>query len=401
LRRTTSASNTSRGTSAATLAVGIVLTGLNLRIAVASVPPITDDLRHELGLSATAAGLLTAAPVLCFGALAPLAPVLARRVGGERLLVLTLLPILVGVLGRAAGSTFALFAGTLLAGAGIAVANVIVPGVVKDRFDRATGVVTGLYVAALTGGAALAAGLTVPFEDRLGWKAALALWALPALAAVIVLGAAVARDRDVTVASGVGRMGILLRDRLAWQVTLYMGLQSLVFYAGLAWLPSILRDAGYSATVAGTLLAVYALGGIPSSLLVPVFATRLRDQRLLAVVVTALEAAALAGLLVAPGGALAWVTLFALGQGGAIALALTLMVLRAPDREHAADLSGMAQAVGYALAAIGPFAIGVLHDWSGNWDQPLLALLLGMVPLAAAGVAAGRARTVGVLRVAD
>jgi CP family cyanate transporter-like MFS transporter len=337
--------------------------------------------------------------VLCFGALAPLAPLLARRVGAERLLVLTLLPILAGVLGRAAGSTFALFAGTLLAGAGIAIANVIVPGVVKGRFNRATGVVTGLYVAALTGGAALAAGLTVPFEDRLGWKAALALWALPAVAAVVVLGAAFARDRHPTAAPRVvGRLSVLLRDRLAWQVTLYMGLQSLVFYAGLAWLPSILRDAGYSAAASGSLLAVYALGGIPSSLLMPVLAVRLRDQRLLALVVTALEATALAGLLLAPGTAPAWVTLFALGQGGAIALALTLMVLRTPDPERAADLSGMAQAVGYALAAIGPFAIGALHDWSGEWEQPLLVLLVATVPLAAAGMAAGRARTVRVAR---
>jgi MFS transporter, CP family, cyanate transporter len=173
-----------------------------------------------------------------------------------------------------------------------------------------------------------------------------------------------------------------------------MALQSLVFYAALAWLPSILRADGYSAAAAGTLLALYALGGIPASLLVPVLATRLRDQRLLAAGVTVLEAAALLGLLLAPEGAVAWVALFALGQGGAIALALTLMVLRAPDPRRAAELSGMAQAIGYALAAFGPLAVGALHDWSGAWDLPLVALLLATSPLLAVGVAAGRARTV-------
>jgi MFS transporter, CP family, cyanate transporter len=308
--------------------------------------------------------------------------------------LLALLPMLVGVLARAAGSTAALFAGTVLAGAGIAVANVIVPSVVKGRFDRGTGVVTGLYVAALTGGAALAAGLTVPFERSLGWQAALAVWALPTALALVIAAAAVARGPASTARAEEGDLRGLLRDSLAWQVTLFMALQSLVFYAALAWLPSILRADGYNAAAAGTLLALYALGGIPASLLVPVLATRLRDQRLLAAGVTVLEAAALLGLLLAPEGAVAWVALFALGQGGAIALALTLMVLRAPDPRRAAELSGMAQAIGYALAAFGPLAVGALHDWSGAWDLPLAALLLATPPLLAVGVAAGRARTV-------
>jgi MFS transporter, CP family, cyanate transporter len=377
------------------LAVGIVLTGLNLRIAVASVPPILDELRRDLGLSATEAGLLTAAPVLCFGALAPVAPALARRVGAERVLLLALLPIIVGVLGRAAGSTLALFAGTLLAGAGVAAANVIVPSVVKGRFARRVGAVTGAYVATLTAGAALAAGLTVPLERWLGWEAALALWALPAAAAVVVVGAGVLPDRgSLTARGGVGDVRGLLRDALAWQVTLYMGLQSLVFYAGLAWLPSILRDNGYGAAAAGTLLALFAVGGIPASLAVPALATRMRDQRLLAAAVAGLEAVALLGLLLAPGSAIAWVTLFALGQGGAFSLALTLMVLRAPDPGRGAELSGMAQAIGYSLAAVGPLAIGVLYDWSGGWDLPLAALVAVTAPLLAVGWAAGRSRTV-------
>jgi CP family cyanate transporter-like MFS transporter len=374
------------------LAVGIVLTGVNLRVAVASVPPLVDELQRELGLSATAAGVLTAAPVLCFGLLAPAAPVLARRLGGERALLLALLPILVGVAGRAAGSAFALFAGTVLAGAGIAVANVLVPSVVKGRFDRGAGIVTGLYVAALTGGAALAAGLTVPLAGEVGWQGALAAWSIPAALALVVLGVGVGRPTVVRARPRALRG--LLGDRVAWQVTLYMGLQSLVFYAGLAWLPPILQDAGFSAATAGTLLAVFALGGIPTSLLVPMVATRLPDQRLLALSVTALEAAAVLGLLAAPGAAIAWVTLFALGQGGAIALALTLMVLRAPDPGRAAELSGMAQTLGYSLAALGPVAVGALHDWSDGWRVPLTVLLVLTVPLAAVGVGAGRDRLV-------
>lgn len=361
---------------------------------MASVPPIIEELQRELDLSATAAGLLTALPVLCFGALAPLAPALARRLGAELVLVLALFPIVAGLAARAAGSTFALFAGTVMAGAGVAVANVAVPSLVKGRFDRATGLVTGLYVGALTGGAALAAGLTVPFQGAFGWQVALAAWAIPAAVALVVVLSSLAREPASTARAEQGEIRALLGDPLAWQVTLYMGLQSLVFYAGLTWLPSVLRDDGYSAAAAGTLLAVYALGGIPASLVVPSLATRMRDQRSLAAAITLLEAVALLGLLVAPGAAVVWVLLFALGQGGAIALALTLIVLRAPDSARAAELSGMAHAIGYALAAVGPLAVGALRDWTGGWDAPLAALLLATVPLLAAGVAAGRAVTV-------
>ena len=358
------------------------------------MPPIVDDLKRELDLSATAAGFLTAAPVLCFGLLAPLAPPLARRVGAERVMLLALLPVLVGVLVRAAGSSWALFAGTILAGAGVAVANVIVPSVVKGRFRR-SGAITGVYVATLTIGAALAAGLTVPLERRFGWQGALAFWALPAAVAAAVVAAEVLGQGHSPTARGVGGDARrLLGDRRAWQVTLYMGFQSLVFYSALAWLPSVLRADGYSAASAGSLLALYSVGGVPASLAVPVLATRLRDQRLLAVAVTALEATAILGLVVAPGAALLWVVVFALGQGGAIALALTLMVLRAPDPRRAGELSGMAQSIGYTMAAAGPFLLGALYDATGRWDAPLLMLLALTMPLAAFGVAAGRMGTV-------
>lgn len=358
------------------------------------MPPIVEEIQRDVGLSATAAGFLTAAPVLCFGLLAPTAPILARRFGAERVMFLALLPIVVGVAARAAGSEAALFAGTLLAGAGVAVANVIVPSVVKGRFRR-SGAITGVYLATLTAGVALAAGLTVPLERRVGWEAALALWAVPAAVAALVVGAAVFRAGGSLTARGEPGGGRrLLRDPVAWQVTGYMGLQSLVFYAALAWLPSILRDDGYSAASAGTLLAVFALAGVPGSLAVPVLATRVRDQRFLAVAVTALEAVAVIGLLVAPGAAVVWVVSFALGQGGALGLALMLMVLRAPDARRAAQLSGMAQAIGYCVAATGPWLLGALYDWTGDWDDVLVALLLLTVPLVAVGVAAGRARLV-------
>ena len=383
----------------ALLVSGVLFVALNLRAGIAALAPLLGEVRAEFGISRGTAGLLTTVPVVCFGALSPVAVLLGRRLGSERAVLIGLLGIAAGSALRAVPVLALTFAGTALIGASITIGNVLLPTLVKQEFGARSGAVTGMYTAAMTGGAALAAAISAPIAGAAGgdgWRAALAVWALPALAALAVLGAALIGDR--TPSSIQGRSGgvrALLRDRLAWQVTLYMGLQSLVFYAGLAWLAPILRDDGYSAGAAGALLAVYALGGIPSAAVVPVLAQRMRDQKALAAAVCALEGLGLLGLLLAPDAALASVAVLALGQGGAFSLALVLMVLRAPDARVAADLSGMAQGFGYALAALGPFAIGALDDWSGSWDLALGALVAATVPLILVGIQAGRARTVG------
>ncbi len=384
------------------LAIGIVLTGLNLRTAVASVPPLLDDLERDPGMSSTAAGVLTSLPVLSFGVLALAAAPLARRFGGERTLLGVLVAIAAGTLLRAAGPVGALFAGTAVAAAGVAIGNVLVPAVIKGRFPHRIGLLMGLYTAILGAGAALAGGLAVPAADALGWRGSLALWAVPAAVALAVTVPAVRRDRgQAAVRGGVGGLRTLLRDRVAWQVTLYMGVQSSVFYSGLAWLPSILRDHGFRPSTAGALLSVYAFVGIPSSLVAPVIAARRADQRTMVGASVVLEAIPLAGLLAAPGLAVLWVALLAFGQGAAFSLALTLIVLRSPDPRRGAELSGMAQAAGYCIAALGPFLVGVLHDAEGGWTAPLLFMLALCVPMFAAGVGAGRARLVSDGRLAD
>jgi CP family cyanate transporter-like MFS transporter len=377
------------------LAVGLVLTGFNLRIAVASVPPLLSELERHPGMSTTVAGLLTSLPVLCFGALAVAAPPLVRKSGPEVTLILALAALVLGTVARGEGSVTVLFVGTTLAGAGAAIANVVVPALIKGRFPGRVGLLMGLYTALLGTGAALGGGLSVPAERALGWRAALAIWAVPALLALAAVALPGARGTRAHVVRGVaGDMRSLLRDRLAWQVTAFFGLQSTVFYSGLAWLPSILRDEGYSAGTAGALLSVYTLAGIPTSLATPALAVRLREQRSLAVAAVALEAAAVGGLLALPGADPAWVVLIGLGQGGSFSLALTLIVLRAPDARRGAELSGMVQAIGYGLAAVGPLAAGVLHQAEGGWTAPLLLLLALCVPMALAGVGAGRARLV-------
>jgi len=377
----------------ALLAASIVLVALNLRTPVASVPPVLDDIERELGLSAVAAGVLTALPVLVFGVLAPPAPALARRYGGEAVVLAALFPVVAGVLLRAVPHSAALFAGTIVASVGVALENVIVPSVIAARFAHRMGALTGLYAGALAVGAAVAGGLTVPVADAFSgsWEAALAVWALPACVAAACTAAALRHARrSPSPGAAEARLRPLVRDRLAWQVTLFMGLQSLVFFALLSWLPTILRDAGWSAVAAGGLLSLFSVAGIPTAIAVPTAAARVTDQRALAAGVSGVLAAGVSGLIVAPGAAVLWVLLLAAGQGGALGLALALILLRAGDPARAAGLSGMAQAIGYTIAAAGPFALGAAHDASGGWDVPL-ALLLGVLALVlAAGLCAGR-----------
>jgi MFS transporter, CP family, cyanate transporter len=361
----------------ALLLLAIVLVSLNLRAALTVVGPLIRDLREGDGLSGTAVGLLAAAPLLGFGLISPLGPGLAARFGIERTLVGCMLLLSAALALRPLPSVAVLFAGTLAAGAGIAVANVLLPALVKRRFhDRAT-FVTGVYSVALGVGAALGAGLAVPSEGWLGgsWRAALAVWAAPALLAALVwlpllreLPAAGSAARRVRVS--------LWRDRIAWRVTAFMAIQSILFYSMVAWLPEIYRHEGMSKGSAGALLSLALIVGIPFGFVVGSLAGRLRDQRPIALVAALLAVGGYVGVLLAPRAAPSlWAVLLGVGFGTGFTLVLALMVLRAHDAPHAAALSGMAQSVGYTLAAIGPIVVGALHDLTGGWTVPLLVLI--------------------------
>lgn len=375
------------------VAASLVLVALNLRPAVVGVGPLLTEIRADVGLSATAAGVLTALPVLCFGLLAPVAPRVARRVGIERALLGALAVLVSGCAVRTIPTVWMLYAGTVLIGTAIASGNVLLPALIKRDFAHRTGLMTAVYSASISIGGALGAAVTVPLADAagLGWRAALGAWGLFALLAMVGW---IPQLRRVGRPSVPGtRVGGLARQPLAWQVTAYMGLQSLGFYATTAWLPAVFVDRGYPAATAGLLVAIMSITGILGGMTAPVLATRFADQRALTLVVTVAAAVGL-GLLLVPGVELPGTLVLGLAQGGALGLALTFMAMRAPDAPHAAQLSGMAQCVGYAMAASGPFAVGALHDLTGGWTVPLVVLLVLLLPQAVAGVLAGRARQV-------
>lgn len=381
------------------LLVGLVLVALNLRFALTSVGPLIDDLRSDLGLSGTAIGLLSTAPLLALGLVSPLAPRLAERFGAEHVVFACLLAIGAGVLARWLPPAALLFAGTMVAGCAIAIGNVLMPGIVKRRFGDSAATVTGLYSVGLSGGAALAAGLTVPIEEWVGgnWRLALALWALPALLAAVVWLPQLRRRavRPAVAREAAGRIS-LWRDRRAWSVTVFMGMQSAIFYTAAAWLPEILRDQGMSAGQAGAMLSLVMFLGIPIGFATAALAGRMADQRPLALAAALFPAAGWIGLLAAPGSAtLLWAVLLGIGAGTGFPLVLTLFVLRARDVRHTAALSGMAQSAGYTLAALCPLAIGALHDLSGGWTLPLAVLASLALPELVAALAASRRGYVG------
>ncbi|WP_313650615.1 CynX/NimT family MFS transporter [Pseudomonas soli] len=380
------------------LLLGLVLVALNLRPALSSMSPVLGQVSEGLGLSASQAGLLTTLPVLCLGLFAPLAPILARRFGGERVILGILLTLALGILVRSALGATGVFIGSLMAGASIGIIGVLLPGIVKRDFPQHAGTLTGVYTMALCLGAAMAAGATVPltrhFDDS--WALGLGFWVLPALLAMLVWLPQSRQGHGVHKVAY--RVQGLWRDPLAWQVTLYMGLQSSLAYIVFGWLPSILIGRGLSPTEAGLVLSGSVIVQLVSSLSAPWLATRGKDQRLAIVVVMLVTLGGLFGCLYAPlEGLWGWAILLGLGQGGTFALALTLIVLRSKDAHVAANLSSMAQGVGYTLASMGPFAVGLVHDLTGGWGAVgwIFAVLgIGAIVF---GLGAGRALHVGVV----
>lgn len=377
---------------------GILAIALNLRPALTSLAPLLAAIQADTGLSATAAGLLTTLPVLCLGLFGALAPWLAQRLGVEPAMALALLVLAFGCSLRALAPPAGLFIGALLAGAAIGVLGVLLPALLKREYPRHAARLTGAYTLALCLGAGLAAGLTVPAVElfHLDWRGGLAIWSLPALVALLLWcpqlrKARVSRRFQPDAGAPPSRPRSLWRDRLAWRVTLFMGLQSSLAYSVFGWLPLIFESRGASAFQAGLLLSGSLAAQLLTALLGPVIATRSQDQRIAVVLFLGLTLAGLLASLFAPL-SLAWpaVIILGFGQGGSFSVALVLIVLRSRDAAITGQLSGMVQSVGYTLAAAAPVTVGVLHERNGEWVT-VGVLFSGIVAIALwAGLEAGR-----------
>ncbi|WP_428235484.1 CynX/NimT family MFS transporter [Gracilimonas sp.] len=377
---------------------GIILIALNLRPALASVGPLIAEIRESTGLSNSLLGLLTTLPLIAFGFVSMLTTLFTRRFGIEKTLFGALILLTIGILARLIQSPVALFGGTLMLGIAIALGNVLLPSLVKRDFPDKSGPLTSLYSSMMGIGASLAAGLSVPISKGmgLGWRYTLALWSLPAFIALLIW---IPQLRYNTNSSRLSSFRKALKkmagSATAWQVAVFMGLQSLAFYVILAWLPDILQSRGLSESYSGWMLSLSQGTGVLGTLLIPYFAGKKSNQQSIVWMLILMEGVCLAALMLTDTfGVAVWVSVLGFALGGSFGLALLFIVLRSHDTQEATELSGMAQSAGYILAAIGPILIGALYDLTGNWNVPLGFLLGVLVIKAGFGHFAGKPKKV-------
>lgn len=376
--------------------IALLLVAANLRPVLTGVGPLLPQIQQQLTLSATAAGLLTSLPLVMFAVAAPLAG-FARRHGAERLMLGALLALGAGTALRSAGGTPILFAGTVLLASGIAVANVLMPTLVKQHFPHRITTVTTAYATVMGSAAGLASGISVPLATILpgGWRGSMACWAGLTFITILLWLGHLRPASPPTPPTPESARRPLWREPLAWQVTAFMGLQSTLFYTVVTWFPVLLsEEAGLSQHGAGWLLTLYQLVGIVAGLAIPVLIRRQPDQRHLALAISLFAVTGVLGMLLAPRWALLWMGLMGMSSGPSLILALTFVALRARNAQVAGALSLMAQGLGYLIAAFGPVIFGLLRDVTGGWTTAMGVLVLVGIAQGIFGYQAGRLRKV-------
>ena len=378
------------------LIAGILFIASTLRVTFTGAAPLLDAIRADYGLSTAQTGMLTTLPLLAFGLVSPLAAGVGRRLGIERSLLVALVLICLGIGLRSLPSTALLFGGTAIIGCGIALGNVLLPGLIKRDFSQHVARMTGAYSITMGGAAALGSAMVVPLAlAGFGWHGALLMFMVfPLLALLVWLPQTRKTATAPLTGSGAMHNRGIWRSALAWQVTLFLGINSLVYYVIIGWLPAILQSLGYSEAQAGSLHGLLQLATAAPGLAIPLILHRLKDQRAIAIIVALMCAISACGLWFWPGQAVVWTLVFGFGSGATMILGLTFIGLRANSAHQAAALSGMAQTIGYLLAACGPPLMGKIHDANGDWQIPLLAVALISVVMALFGALAGRNREI-------
>lgn len=381
------------------LILGIILLATNLRAPITSVGPLVEIIRADLGISNTLAGLITTLPLIAFALLSPVAPKLARRYGMSLVLFVSVLVLGVGVLIRSAWGIGALLIGTVILGLAISVCNVLMPSLIKEKFPLRTGLMIGVYSVAMNLTGAIASGVSIPVSEGvgLGWKGALAIWAVLALIASLLWAPQLRRQRQQANISGkLDKPTNVWKSALAWYVTLYMGLQSLLFYVVVTWLPDILKSQGMTADSAGWTLSFMQLSVLPITFIMPIVAGRVKNQVGLMIITVSFFFAGIGGILYGSDKlTMLWAIMIGISLGSSFSLAMMLFGLRTSNAYDAAELSGMAQSVGYLLAAVGPTFVGYLHDVTGGWRMPMYFLVGVALFVLIFGVASGRNRFIG------
>lgn len=375
---------------------GLVLLSLNLRPAASAVGPLLGGIQQDLGLSDVGAGLLTALPALCFAAFGALAPQVSNRLGPHRTIVAAITAMVLGQAARTVVDSAVLFLlATIVALAGMATANVLLPSLVRRHFPQRVGFVTALYSTGLNLGTALAAMFSAPLATWLGsWRHALWAWVLMTVLTYVPWLPLLRHDRGHRPESGGGTVTMtdIARTRLGWYLALFFGFQSTQAYAVFGWLATIYVDAGAGVEFAGWMVGICTGLSIPLAYVVPTHVARSRRPAVLLVIMCAVGASGYAALIIAPMAApWLWACLVAVGLSG-FPFFLAILAKRGRTSAGTAALSAFSQSVGYLIAAAGPLLIGVLRQVTGGFTAPLLLLIVILVPLTIFGALSSRPR---------
>ncbi|UJL46386.1 MFS transporter [Virgibacillus sp. NKC19-16] len=381
------------------LVIGIILIASNLRAPLTSVGSLLSFIRDGLGLSNTLAGLITTLPLLAFAFLSPFAPKIANRIGMERTFFFSLILLTIGLIVRPFFGAVLLFAGTILIGLAIAIGNVLLPSFIKINFPLKIGIMTGLYAVFMNVFGALAAGISVPLASisGIGWQGSLAFWAVLSIIATAIWIPQLRRKNNTDQVGGTPSQNSssIWKSSLAWHITIFMGLQSLIYNTMLTWLPVILQTQGYSSSTAGWMLSLMQFGLIPTTFIVPLIAEKMANQKLIGALSGILFLIGVIGLIFGnpilnPVAAL----LIGIASGSAFSLSMMFFSLRSRDGKQTSEMSGMGQSFGYLMAAAGPVTAGALHDVTNGWLVPLIVLCILAVIIVIAGVESGKDRKI-------
>ena len=380
------------------LFIGLIFVAINLRAPITSVGPLVSTMKGELPFSSGVFGLLTTIPLIMFAVLSPFVRRISDSLGAGKALLYAVIAIFLGVALRSYAGNIGLFAGTLLLGAGIAIGNVLVPGIIKARFPDRIGLATGAFTISMTSFAAVSAAVSYPLASlpNMGWRNSLAVWMALALVGILVWlpqrSLSISQGTASTPQAGEESQKSVWRTGLAWWLTILMGAQSFLFYFFAAWLPSIAIFKGLTPEAAGYMAFAFQLMTIPAAFVIPTIATRLKDQRGLISVVAILYIASLCGLVFAQNIALLTlcVMLYGFSTGSCFNLCMLLISLRTRSAGRATSLSGMVQSLGYGFGALGPILGGWFFDWTGNWNTAFVCVGLLIVVIFFSGRQAGR-----------
>ncbi|WP_037035740.1 MFS transporter [Rahnella sp. WP5] len=379
--------------------IGILLIASNLRAPITALGPVIHQIAASFNLSGTYTGLLDALPLLIFGLASPFAPVLTRRIGLESSLLAALVLITVGCLVRSSLGVVGLWTGTFIIGLGIAVANVLVVPLIKRDYPVHAARCIGFYAATMALTAALSSGMASPLSalSSATWRVSMGIWVIPAVFALIVwikVCARMGNEVGSTKKPVIQGTSSVWKSGVAWQVSMFMALQTMAFYTLIDWYPSMANTHGVSSSVAGFHLFIYQAVAVLANLSTAVFIARLRDQRLLGLICSLFITSGVAGLLLMPAVSVLWLILAGIGAGMSMVTCLTLFGLRAREHHQAGQLSGKAQCIGYLIGALGPCLAGILHGYTHTWNSTLLCLLLVSFAQAYFAWQAGRNRLV-------